>query len=120
MRNLVPFFEKLVIHPIFHVIHQKNDIEDILYVMFIQIMMKGNNGISDIIDGVSNGKYQPSYGHGDGYWEENSSRLANEAFAQFFSAQMTGDTQEVEKMKELMPETYEIYCKMIQEAAHES
>lgn len=33
---------------------------------------------------------------------------------------MTGDTQEVEKMKELMPETYEIYCKMIQEAAHES
>lgn len=78
-----------------------------------------NNGISDIIDGVSNGKYQPSYGHKDGYWEKNSSRLANEAFAQFFSAQMTGDTQEVEKMKELMPETYEIYCKMIQEAAHE-
>jgi DNA-binding ferritin-like protein (Dps family) len=76
-----------------------------------------NNGLSDIIDGVSNDKYQPSYGHPDGYWEENPSRVANEAFAQFFSAQMTGDTAEIEKMKELMPETYEIYTEMIKKAA---
>lgn len=47
MRNLVPFFEKLVIHPIFHVIHQKNDIEDILYVVFIQIMMKGKDMLGE-------------------------------------------------------------------------
>lgn len=76
-----------------------------------------NNGLSDIIDGVSNGKYQPSYGHGDGYWDANQSRVANEAFAQLFSAQMTGDTVEIGKMKELMPETYEIYCSMIQDTA---
>lgn len=76
-----------------------------------------NNGISDIIDGVSNGKYQPSYGHGDGYWDKNQSRVANEAFAQFFSAQMTGDIVEIEKMKEIMPETYEIYTNMIENAA---
>lgn len=68
-----------------------------------------NNGLSDIIDSVSNGKYQPSYGHPDGYWDANPSRVANEAFAQFFSAQMTGDTTEIENMKEIMPETYDIY-----------
>lgn len=77
-----------------------------------------NNGLSDIIDGVSNNKYQPSYGHSDGYWDENPSRVANEAFAQFFSAQMTGDTTEIEKMKELMPETYKIYTEMIKKAAN--
>lgn len=75
-----------------------------------------NNGLSDIIDGVSNDKYQPSYGHPDGYWEENPSRVANEAFAQFFSAQMTGDEAEIQKMKELMPETYKIYSEMIKRA----
>lgn len=77
-----------------------------------------NNGLSDIIDGVSNDKYQPSYGHPDGYWEKNPSRVANEAFAQIFSAQMTGDTTEIEKMKEIMPETYKIYTEMIKKAAN--
>lgn len=78
-----------------------------------------NNGISDIIDGVSNGKYQPYYGHGDTYWDENPSRVANEAFAQIFSAQMTGDTAEIEKMKQIMPETYGIYSKMIKNMAEQ-
>ena len=78
-----------------------------------------NNGLSDIIDGVSNNKYQPSYGHGyesDGitsYWEYDPTRVPNEAFAQFFSAQMTGDTVEIEKMKEIMPNTYAIYMEMV-------
>lgn len=76
-----------------------------------------NNGISDIIDGVTNGKYQPSYGHGDGYWEKDQSKVANEAFAQFFSAQMTGDMVEIEKMKEIMPQTYDVYMEMIKDAA---
>ena len=78
-----------------------------------------NNGLSDIIDGVSNGKYQPSYGHDVGYWDKDPSRVANEAFAQFFSAQMTGDTVEMEKMKELMPEAYDIYMDMVSKAAGE-
>lgn len=80
-----------------------------------------NNGLSDIIDGVSNNMYQASYGHGfedtgESYWEYNPSRVPNEAFAQFFSAQMTGDTVEIEKMKEIMPNTYEIYMRMIENA----
>jgi hypothetical protein len=80
-----------------------------------------NNGLSDIIDGVSNNMYQASYGHGfedtgESYWEYDPSRVPNEAFAQFFSAQMTGDTTEIEKMKEIMPKTYEIYMHMIESA----
>lgn len=35
------FFEKLVIRPISHVIRQKNNIEDILCVMFIQMNIGG-------------------------------------------------------------------------------
>lgn len=76
-----------------------------------------NNGISDIIDGVSNDKYQPGYGHSDGYWKANQSRVPNEAFAQIFSAQMTGDEIELEKMKKIMPETYKLYCEMIKNAS---
>ena len=76
-----------------------------------------NNGLSDIIDGVSNDKYQASYGHPEGYWEKNPTRVSNEAFAQIFSAEMTGDTTEIEKMKEIFPETYEIYTDMINNAS---
>lgn len=72
-----------------------------------------NNGISDIIDGVTNGNYQPSYGHDEDYWNLDQTRVANEAFAQIFSAQMTGDETELNKMRELMPETYEYYMEMI-------
>lgn len=75
-----------------------------------------NNGISDIIDGVSNGTYQPYYGHPNGYWDKDPSLVPNEAFAQIFSAQMTGDEIELKKMKDIMPKTYEKYCEMIEEA----
>lgn len=75
-----------------------------------------NDGLSDIIDGVSEGKYRPYYGHGGDYWEANQSRVANEAFAELFAAQMTGDTAEIENMKEIMPETYDIYMNMIEDA----
>jgi len=44
-------------------------------------------------------------------------KVASEGFAQIFSAQMTGDTTEIEKMKEIMPETYKIYTEMIKKAA---
>lgn len=76
-----------------------------------------NDGVSDIINGVSNSKYRPDYGHNDGYWEENQARVPNEAFANIFAAQMTGDEVELAKIREIMPETYEIYLKMVREAA---
>lgn len=79
-----------------------------------------NNGLSDIVDGVSNDKYQASYGHnpqnGVTYWDRDPSRVPNEAFAQIFSAQMTGDETELAKMREIFPETYKIYCDMIKKA----
>lgn len=77
-----------------------------------------NNGLSDIIDGVTDGKYQPSYGHAEDYWSTNPSRVPNEAFAQIFSAQMTGDETELAKMREIFPEAYEKYCNMVANAAN--
>ncbi|MCQ2499342.1 MAG: hypothetical protein MJ133_10215 [Lachnospiraceae bacterium] len=75
-----------------------------------------NDGLSDIIGGVSNNKYVASYGHANGYWDANPSRVPNEAFAEIFSAQMTGDTIELARMKEIFPDTYKIYCDMISSA----
>ncbi|MCR4690761.1 MAG: hypothetical protein K5739_05430 [Lachnospiraceae bacterium] len=81
-----------------------------------------NDGLSDIIDGVSNDKYQASYGHdpdkktGKSYWDTNPSRVSNEAFAEIFAAEMTGDTTEIEKMKEIFPETYKLYSDMVKDA----
>ncbi len=75
-----------------------------------------NNGMSDIIDGVSNGKYEPKYGHPNGYWDVDTSRVANETFAHMFAAQMTGDTTELEKMENIMPTAYAIYNDMVSDA----
>lgn len=79
------------------------------------------DGLSDIIDGVSHDEYTPSWGHpcdekGNSYWDGNPTRLANEAFAEIYAAQMTGDVEEIEKMKEIMPNTYSIYMDMIENA----
>lgn len=70
------------------------------------------NGASDIIDGGTNGKYEPTYGHNDTYWEDNTTRLANESFAQMFSAEITGDTAETKFMKEIFPNAYAEYEKL--------
>ena len=74
------------------------------------------DGISDIIDGVSNGKYEINYGHEEDYWEKNKMSVAHEAFANMFAAEMTGDVVEIEKMKEIMPNAYECYRKLIESA----
>ena len=74
------------------------------------------DGISDIIDGVSNGKYEINYGHEEDYWEKNKMSVAHEAFANMFAAEMTGDVVEIEKMKEIMPNAYECYRELIESA----
>ncbi|MGI6012299.1 MAG: hypothetical protein ACOX8H_12530 [Ruminococcus sp.] len=67
------------------------------------------DGVSDMIDASSNGKYKITYGHDDGYWDEWPSRQANEAFAEMFSADICGDTVETDFMKKHFPNAYREY-----------
>lgn len=67
------------------------------------------NGVSDMIDAASNGKYNITYGHGDGYWDANSTRQANEAFAHMYSSDFCNDTVETEFMRTHFPNAYREY-----------
>lgn len=67
------------------------------------------NGVSDMIDAQSNGAYNITYGHADGYWDANPTRQANEAFAEMFSADFCNDTVETEFMKTHFPNAYREY-----------
>ncbi len=72
------------------------------------------DGVSDMIDAASNGKYRITYGHspddnGIQYWEKNSTRQANEAFAEMFSADFCNDTTESDFMREHFPNAYKEY-----------
>jgi len=48
--------------------------------------------------------------------EKAMSDNMNDGFAEIFAAEMTGDTTEIEKMKEIFPETYKIYSDMVKDA----
>ena len=70
------------------------------------------DGVSDMIDAATDGKYKPNYGHtgnNKNYWKENDTRQVNEAFAEMFSAEMTGDTTEIDWIKQNCPQTYAAY-----------
>ena len=74
------------------------------------------NGVSDMIDAASNGKYRITYTHNKGYWDANSTRQANEAFAEMFSADFCNDTVESDYMREHFPNAYREYENLKQSA----
>lgn len=67
------------------------------------------DGVSDMIDAASNGKYQITYSHGEGYWDASPLRQASEAFAEMYSADFCNDTVETEFMKKYFPNAYKEY-----------
>ena len=81
-------------------------------------------GISDMIDGATNGDVNLGAGHssygeneqGETYWERDSTNLPNETFANIYSAEMRNDTAEIEYYKEHFPNVYEEYKKLVEEA----
>ncbi len=81
-------------------------------------------GITDMIDGATNGDVCPgsnhsSYGTNDQgltYWEQDSTNLANETFANIYSAEMRNDTAEIQYYKDNFPNVYAEYKKLVGEA----
>ena len=77
------------------------------------------NGVSDMIDSISNGKYRITYSHtgnNPNYWTSNPSRVPNEAFAQCFAADMRGDTQEYNFMRNNFPNMMKAYNELVSSA----
>ena len=80
------------------------------------------DGVSDMIDAATNHKYVITYSHSRSdpdywyipfydptYWEENTSRQCNEAFAEIFAAEMCGDQKELDFIKNNFGDVYDRY-----------
>lgn len=77
------------------------------------------NGVSDMIDSISNGKYRITYSHtgnDPNYWTDASSRIPNEAFAQCFAADMRGDIREYSFMCDKFPNMMKAYNELVSSA----
>ena len=71
------------------------------------------NGVSDLVNGLTDGKACGGWLHEDSYYNKNS--IAKEAFAHFFEAGMSADTTKLDYIKEIFPSAYQEYQKMIQD-----
>lgn len=86
---------------------------------------RGVNSVSDILEGATKGKFEGPSGHGKEYWIGKNAgngvrigahKVSTEAFAEMFSA-TTANPEGLAKFKEIFPESYKIFQKMIKEAA---
>lgn len=69
------------------------------------------NGLSDLIRGLTEGKASGRWGHDD----YNKKSICHEAFAHFFESGMREDPTKLNYVKEIFPEAYEEFQRMIQD-----
>ena len=69
------------------------------------------NGISDVFDGLSEGMVSGDYTHSREYW--NRKNLCVEAFTHMFEAFMGGTQEQRKHLKEIMPNTYAEFMKIV-------
>lgn len=70
------------------------------------------NGVSDIVNGITDGKSCGRWSHSDSYYNEKS--ISKEAFAHFFEAGMSANPEKLAYIKEVFPSAYKEYQKMIE------
>lgn len=79
--------------------------------------------VSDMLEGATKGKFTGSGGHGKAYWVGHDTyygkmgghSVAVEAFAEMFAATTTNPAS-LKHIKEVFPESYGVFLKMIKEA----
>lgn len=71
------------------------------------------NGVSDLVNGLTNGEACGGWSHSDDYYNEDS--ISHEAFAHFFEAGMSADPTKLEYIKEIFPTAYEEYQSMLED-----
>lgn len=73
--------------------------------------------VSDLLGGATNMRCREGWGHfGKGYWDKEGRHLSTEAFAEMSAASFTSP-ESLGKIKEIFPESYEMFLKMAKEAA---
>lgn len=71
------------------------------------------NGISDLVNGLTDGDACGRWGHDSNYYD--SSSIPHEAFAHFFEAGMAADPAKLDYIKEMFPTAYAEFQQMIQD-----
>lgn len=91
------------------------DIQDAYDRLSDWLMVDANmkNGVSDIVNGLTDGNACGRWGHADNYYSESS--ISKEAFAHFFEAGMACDSIKLEYIKEMFPSAYEEYQRMLRD-----
>lgn len=73
--------------------------------------------VSDLLGGATNMRCREGWGHfGRGYWDKEGRHLSTEAFAEMSAASFTSQ-ESLGKIKQIFPESYEMFLKMTREAA---
>lgn len=78
------------------------------------------SSISDILEGITNGKISGAYGHkaeSSNYWKQEKYRICNETFAHFFEASMGGSsiisangvTSKLQRIKICFPKAFSVF-----------
>lgn len=73
-------------------------------------------GVSDIFGALTDCKCQGNWGHSRDYWKYNVNNFAIEAFANMFEASV-GEKKKAEIMKHFLPDAYNEFLNMIEEAS---
>lgn len=69
--------------------------------------------VSDILEGITEGRISGGCGHGKEYWQDDEFAVCNEAFAHFFEASMGASSLRLKYIKIVFPEAYNKYLEMI-------
>lgn len=100
------------------------EIQDVLYSKYPEAFRKMKNGsivfkedyrgISDILNGMSDGEIRLGYGHDDDYWKKPL-KLEKETWAQFGRTLYDGHDEVIEVLEYICPETYQKIIEKIKE-----
>ena len=81
----------------------------------IKMGTEKNPCLSDILEGVSDGRIKGGFGHGGAAYWKRRGNLSRETFAHMFETSITKNTEQLEAIKSFFPESYEIYKQMVKE-----
>lgn len=69
--------------------------------------------LSDIFEGATGGKVNGGWGHGKSYWDNGNRALAKEAFAEFYSAQIS-NPESLAILKQYLPKSAAVFEDIIE------
>lgn len=69
--------------------------------------------LSDIFEGATGGRVNGGWGHGASYWDSGNMALAQEAFAEFYSAYISSP-ESLATLKKYLPKSAEVFEDIIE------